>query len=135
MQRHVHQAGETAGEHFRHPGDGLRVEHPVADHPEPPVIALGDQDAPVGQERHPPRMRQPLRHDDHPDLLDRMGVDDERIVRHGDGGEAGRLAFGLFLLCGGERQGDEQDAGQREPGGDTTIRRGVAAHDCDLRMT
>ena len=102
MERHVHQAGEASGEHRRHPGDGLGVEHPVADHPERPEIALGDEDAPVGQERHAPRTRQPFRHHHHPDLRDRMGVDDERLVRHRDAREAGRLGLGLFLLRGGE---------------------------------
>ena len=135
MQRHVHQAGEASGEHLWHPGDGLGVEHPAADHPERPEIALGDEDASVGQERHPPGMRQPLRHHGHPDLRDRMGVDDERLVRNGDAGEAGRLGLGLLLLGGGGGRRKEQDAGQREPGDDTTTRRRVAAHDGDLRVT
>ena len=58
MQRHVHQAGQASGQHLGYPFQWLRVEHAVANHPQAPRVALGDQDAAVGQEGHPPRMRQ-----------------------------------------------------------------------------
>ena len=59
MDRDVHHPG-APGAHVRlgHAGDRLRIEHAVADDPQPPP-ELGDQDVAVRQERERPGVREP----------------------------------------------------------------------------
>jgi hypothetical protein len=63
MQCKVLQALEAQVEHFRHTGDGLWVDDAAANETKA-ASALGDEDAAVGQKRHPERAIQSLdRHD------------------------------------------------------------------------
>ncbi len=79
MERDVHQASQAGGLHLRQAGDGRRIEHAVADDPQP-TGALRDQDAAVGQKRHAPGLVETFGHDETNLVLDRR-VHHDRSVR------------------------------------------------------
>jgi hypothetical protein len=61
MQHDVLQAALAVHRDFRQPRDRVGIEHAFRDDAQPPGL-LRDQQAPVGQERHRPRLLQPLDH-------------------------------------------------------------------------
>ena len=68
MEGDVHETAVAIRSDGWHAGDGVRVEHSVANHAES-AGTLGDQHASVGKERDGPWMREPVGHDGDADLV------------------------------------------------------------------
>ena len=103
MERHVHQAAVAVVPHFRHAGNGARVELVIANQAQP-AVALDNQHSAVRQERDAPGVRQPAGHDADADLVLLGGVDHPGAVaqrRH-------RHADGFFVLRVADRDQAEQ---------------------------
>ena len=68
MEHDVEQAAQRQGFHGGHAGDWLGIEHAVLDQAKP-SRTLGDQHAPIGQEREAPRIDEILRDQAHADAV------------------------------------------------------------------
>ena len=86
MREHFEQAALTDRPDLGRPGDCLRVERALANHPQPSWL-LGDEHVAVRQKREAPRILEPL-DDRHRAHLRTDGVDFAGGVREGQRGEA-----------------------------------------------
>ena len=68
MEHDVHESRQSRRADGRNTGDRLRIEHAIADDPQP-AAALGHKQAAVGKKREAPRMRDASRDDDDADVL------------------------------------------------------------------
>ena len=80
MEHDVHQPAQRNRPRFWHAGDGLWIEHAVADDPKLPFLQLRHEHAAVWKKRETPGFGELPGHNHHADLVDFRRVEDERAI-------------------------------------------------------